>query len=104
MSDAAQSYRKAAIQNVLGPKGFAAQTDRKAAFANDGVPEGARALIDKVTKNAWKVTDEDVAGAKAAGVTEDQVFELSVCAAMGQSTRQLDAAMAALDAAIEEKK
>ncbi|CAN5837628.1 hypothetical protein BH11MYX2_BH11MYX2_20010 [soil metagenome] len=99
MSEAAERYRKAAIESVLGPKGHAAQAQREAAFANHGVAPGALALIDKVTKNAWKVNDEDVAGAKAAGVTEDEVFELTVCAAMGQSTRQLDAAMAALEEA-----
>ena len=36
---------------------------------------------------------------EAAGVSEDEIFELTVCAALGQATRQLDAALAALDAA-----
>jgi alkylhydroperoxidase family enzyme len=99
MSADAEKFRRAAVENVLGGKGRASVEDRRAAFANADVPAAGRALIDKVTKNAWKVTDEDVAAAKAAGLTEDQVFELSVCAAMGQATRQLDAAMAALDEA-----
>ncbi|HEY4176034.1 MAG TPA: hypothetical protein VGM90_04355 [Kofleriaceae bacterium] len=99
MSEAAQRFREAAIENVLGPDGRASRADRQAAYANEGVSPAARALVDKVTRNAWKVTDEDIAGAKAAGLSEDQVFELTVCAAMGQSTRQLDAAMAALDEA-----
>ena len=34
---------------------------------------------------------------KAAGVSEDEIFELVVCAALGQSTRQLSAALSALD-------
>ena len=53
-------------------------------------------------RNAYKVTNEDVAAAKAAGVAEDAIFELAVCASLGQSTRQLDTAMAALDAATKE--
>jgi hypothetical protein len=61
-------------------------------------------LIDTVTKNAWKVTDEQVAAAKQAGLSDDQLFELSVAAALGQSTRQLDAALAALDDAKEPSK
>jgi alkylhydroperoxidase family enzyme len=61
-------------------------------------------LIDKVSKNAWKVTDEDVAAVKQAGMSDDQIFELSVAAALGQATRQLDAALAALDEATKESK
>ena len=41
------------------------------------------------------MTDEDVAAAKAA-LSEDEMFELAVCAAIGQATRQLDNALAAL--------
>lgn len=62
-------------------------------------PDAARALVDKIARNAWKVTDEDVAAAKTAGVSEDEIFELAVAAALGQATRQLDAALAALDEA-----
>ena len=36
---------------------------------------------------------------KAKGVSEDEIFELTVCAAYGQATRQLNAALAALDEA-----
>lgn len=99
MTVAAEKYRALAVERVQSGDGRASETDRQAAFANVDVPAGARALIDKVTNNAWKVTDEDVAAAKVAGLTEDQLFELCVCAAMGQSTRQLDTAMAALDEA-----
>jgi alkylhydroperoxidase family enzyme len=99
MTDTAMKYRRAAVERVQSGDGRASVADRRAAFANANVPEGARALIDKVAKNAWKVTDEDVAAAKAAGVTEDQLFELCVCASMGQASRQLDSALAALDEA-----
>ena len=102
MSDAAQRFRREATARVISGDGRASVADRKAAFANTDVPASARALIDKVTKTAWKVTDEDIAAAKAAGVSEDQLFELTVCASMGQATRQLDAAMAALDEATKE--
>ena len=46
----------------------------------------------------WYRTDEDVAATTRGGVSEDQVFELAVCAAYGAATRQLDSALAALDA------
>src|SRR5262245_30604974 len=99
MSEATARYRKAAIARVLDGDGRASKEQRKAAFDNAGVAEPARALIDKVAKTAWKVTDEDVAAAKAAGLSEDEIYELCVCAALGQSQRQLEAALAALDEA-----
>jgi hypothetical protein len=33
------------------------------------------------------------------GLSEDQVFEIVVCSAIGQATRQYDGALAALEAA-----
>jgi len=98
MSDAANQHRGAAVRRVLGEDGRATVDERRAAFANMSVPEPARALVDKVARHAYTVTDEDIAAAKAGGLTEDQIFELCVCAAMGQATRQLDAAFAVLDA------
>jgi len=95
-------HRKAAIQRALEGEGRTSAAERKAAFANEGVAEPARALIDKVAKQAWKITDEDVAAAKR-GLSEDQVFELVVCAAYGQATRQLEAALAALDEAAKKE-
>jgi hypothetical protein len=46
-------------------------------------------------------TEEDIAAVKASGLSEDQIFELVVCAAIGQATRQYDTAFAALDTATE---
>jgi alkylhydroperoxidase/carboxymuconolactone decarboxylase family protein YurZ len=45
------------------------------------------------------VTDADIAAAKAAGLSEDHIFELVVTAAVGQANRQLESALAALDEA-----
>ena len=96
MSKAVTRLRKIVVERAV-------TTDRhRAAFANAGVEEPARALIDKVSGSAYKITDEDIAAVKAAGYSEDAVFELTVCGALGQATRQLDAALAALDAATEE--
>lgn len=96
MSENVTRLRKEVTERVLHQPGKARGDARRAAFDNKDVPENARALIDKVSRNAWKVTDEDVAAAKQAGLSDDEIFELAVCAAIGQSTRQLDAALAAL--------
>ncbi len=104
MNEVASRLRKAVVERVLHGDGTTTGDDRRAAFENRDVPAAASALIHKVTKNAWKVTDEDVAAAKAAGLSDDQVFELVVAAALGQSTRQLEVALAAVDAAKEPTK
>jgi len=44
-------------------------------------------------------TDEDITAARASGISEDQIFEIAVCAAVGQATRQYETAFAALEAA-----
>jgi hypothetical protein len=99
MSDAVNRFRAIVVERAVRGPGTTTSAARQAAFDNQGVDERARRLLEKVARQAWKITDEDVAATKAAGVSEDAIFELSVCAALGQSTRQLDAALAALDAA-----
>ena len=89
--------RDQVIERAVEGKGSASSAQRRAAFGNAGVtPEAVRTLIDKVAKHAYKVTDDDVAAAKAAGLSEDQIFELVVCAALGAAKRQYDSALAAL--------
>jgi hypothetical protein len=56
-------------------------------------------LIEKVARYAYKVTDADITAARTSGLSEDEIFELVVCAAIGQATRQYDSARAALEAA-----
>ena len=88
--------RRAVLARILEGDGRASHAQRRAAFDNAGLTEPLRTLIDKVAKHAYKVTDEDIAAARASGLSEDQIFELVVCAAIGQATRQHDAALAAL--------
>ena len=91
------------IERALEGPGVAAPSVRRAAFENHGGDERARALVEKVARNAWKVTAADVEAARAAGVSEDEIFELTVCAALGQASRQLESALAAVDAATKER-
>ncbi len=92
--------RKALTERILDGAGTASQSERQAAFENTGLAESTvRMLSQKVATQAGAVSDHDVAMAKASGLTEDQIFEIVVCAAVGQSTRQYDSACAALDVA-----
>lgn len=94
--------RNAVIDRVLAGDGRSSRQLRKAAFEQQGVPEPLRPLLEKVAKHAYKVIDEDIAAAKAAGMSEDELFEIVVCAAIGQASRQHDNALAALAAATKE--
>ena len=91
--------RKALTERILDGAGTASQSERQAAFENTGLAESVRTLIQKVATQATAVSDHDIAMARASGLTEDQIFEIVVCAAVGQSTRQYDSARAALDSA-----
>ena len=97
------SARKALVTRILEGDGRASHAQRRAAFENAGLAEPLRTLIDKVAKRAYTVTDEDIAAVRTSGLSEDQIFELAVCAAIGEATRQYDTAIAALDAATERK-
>jgi hypothetical protein len=83
----------ALVKRILEGDGRASTQARRAAF---DAPKGP--LLEKVARHAYKVTDEDVAAAKAA-TSEDEVFETVVCTAVGQAKRQYDAALAALEEA-----
>jgi hypothetical protein len=98
MSDIRQA-RKALASRILEGAGKASPSERRAAFNNSGLAEPVGALVDKVARHAYMVTDEDITAARLSGRSEDQVFEFVVCAALGQATRQHDTALAALEAA-----
>ena len=91
--------RNALTSRILEGEGKASPSDRRAAFNNNGLAEPLGTLADKVARHAHRITDEDIAATRKSGLSEDQVFEIVVCAAIGQATRQYDAALAALKAA-----
>jgi len=98
MSDITEA-RRALARRILEGEGEASRAQRRAAFDNSGLPEPLRTLIDKVTRSAHRVTDEDMAAVRRSGLREDEIFELVVCGAVGQASRRYDAARLALDAA-----
>ena len=102
MSEATARLRLAVVDRALRGPGMSSADARRAAFDNRGVDSRAQALLDTVARNAWNVTDEQVADTLAAGVCDEVLFEFVVCAALGQATRQLSAALAALDEATAE--
>ena len=101
--DALWSRLKASL---LAPKAEAALVQREGAFAGpcrtgDGeqaLPPHLVTIVDKVHRHAYKLTDDDVQAALAAGVSQAVLFELIVLAAVGAATQRLEAGLAAVSA------
>jgi hypothetical protein len=91
--------REGLVKRILDGPGDTPTSERRAAFNDSGLSEPVTTLVDKIAKQPSKITDEDITSARMSGLSEDQVFELVVCAAVGQATRQYETALAALEAA-----
>ena len=91
--------RRALVARILEREGRASPALRRAAFDNTGLAEPLATLVERVAKRANAVSDQDIAATRAAGLNEDHIFELVVCAAVGQAMRQHEKALAALDVA-----
>jgi hypothetical protein len=89
------------LNRMLKGKGFSSEEQRQAAFNNAGLPQPLNNLIGKIALQAYKVADSDIDAVKSTGVSEDQLFELMICAAAGQASRQYESGLAALAEAIE---
>jgi hypothetical protein len=94
--DKKRAAHRALKDRILNGDGTAPRELRASAFGNAGLPPPLAALLGKVATSPTEVTEADFAAAKAAGFSEDQLFELVVCAAVGQSTRLYEAGLAAL--------
>jgi hypothetical protein len=60
------------------------------AGAGAALPTALATLANVVRAGAWTIADEDVAAALRAGHSEDELFELTVATALGESRRRLD--------------
>jgi hypothetical protein len=68
------AYR-ALVDGVLNGEGTASPELRARIFSNTDVPPPLEALVGKVASRPARVIDADFAAAKAAGFSEDQLFE-----------------------------
>jgi hypothetical protein len=76
-----------------------ARTDpavRTAAGSGGPLIEPMRSYAAKVREESYRVTDADVAELRAAGVSEDEIFEITVAAALGAACYRLDAGLRVL--------
>ena len=98
--DSKRAAYRALEDRILKGEGRASPEQRARAFGNAGLPQPLDGLLGKVATRPTQVTDADFAAARAAGFSEDELFELVICAAVGQSARLYDAGLAALADAV----
>lgn len=82
---------------LLDGDGHAPARLRRAAFERTELDDHVRTLVDKVALRADQVTDADFDLARQAGLDDDDIWEVVICAAVGQAVRQYDTAVAALE-------
>lgn len=101
--DKKRAAYRALQDRILNGEGAASPEQRARAFSNAGLDAPLDRLIGKVATRPAQLTDADFAAARAAGVSDDEVFELVICAAVGQSARLYDTGLAALADAVGEE-
>jgi alkylhydroperoxidase family enzyme len=69
---------------------------REAARPDRNAPPEFAPYLDKVRRNAYAVTDEDIQALKDAGCSEDVIFEETVSVAVAAGLERLEAGLEAL--------
>jgi alkylhydroperoxidase family enzyme len=81
---------------VLSGPGALEPALRRAASLAAGLPAALGPYVQKVARHAYTVTDEDIMALHQTGYSDDQVFELTVSAALGAGLMRLEAGLSAL--------
>jgi AhpD family alkylhydroperoxidase len=82
---------------VLDAPATTTRTLRQAAATGDGLVEPWQSYTALVRDASYRITDADITHLKTAGHTEDEIFELTVAAAVGAALRSFDAGRRAVD-------
>jgi hypothetical protein len=90
--------RDAVLRAVLDSTAETDPSLRYAAAEGVGVPEDLKALVEKIHRHAYRVTDEDIEALQAR-YGDDRLFEIIVSAAVGASRKRLMAGLKALEEA-----
>jgi hypothetical protein len=61
------------------------------------LPPAVARYADKVAREAYAMTDDDVAALRRAGYPDDAIFEITLCAALGAGRARLERGLAALE-------
>ena len=74
---------------------------RKGEF--EAIPEVVRKYIDKVATDAYKVLDKDIDKLKAAGYSEDFIYEITLATTTGVSISNLERGLALVEETSNER-
>ncbi len=69
---------------------------RTAAVPDRAAPAALGNYLEKVRLHAYRVTDRDIEDLKTAGLSEDEIFEHTVSAAVAAGLERLDAGLGTL--------
>ncbi len=61
------------------------------------LPPSLAPYVDKVSRAAYQVTDRDIATLAAAGLSDDQIFELTVATAVGAALGRFEKTLELLE-------
>jgi hypothetical protein len=84
---------------ILRHAGMLDVSVRQSLATGQQIPEPLLVYVKKVARYAYRVTDDDVRALRAAGYSEDQIFEATLSIALGAAQRRLRAGLDALRAA-----
>src|SRR5690349_18903492 len=89
------------VDGALEGKASASKKVRYAAFAGDlaALDERLRSYVAKTISRAYKTLDRDFDSLRAAGYDDDQIFEITICSAVGAGFLRLERGLAALEEA-----
>jgi hypothetical protein len=88
------AVRRAAIARARQVSGWAKGGEGGPGAALDS---GLEQWVEKVARHAYRTTDQELAALLAAGYSEDQIFEITVAAALGAAQTRAECALGALE-------
>ena len=86
----------ALIETVLTAPGSTDTSVRESACRGGGLPPILENYVSKVRGESHRITDGDVSHLLGNGYAEDDVFEITVAAALGIAARGLESALRAM--------
>lgn len=97
-ADGMRRLREAVLQGA----GTTDPQTREAAANGGTLPDALATYARTVHEHAYRVTDANIAALQAAGYSEDQIFEVTISAALGAALARLEPGLAAIQAAERE--
>jgi hypothetical protein len=85
------------METVLTAPGATDRSTREAASRGGMLPPVLADYVAKVQLHSHRITDGDVLRLRTNGYSEDDIFEITVAAALGRAVAGLDAALAAME-------